>query len=143
METIPEARGHPAVHGHSDPRIVLAADAVSVDPDDVLSVGPFEELDIGAGDAVHPDVEQLSERSVRPALDHQVELVIDTEAAGKLDRSPKKIHIFPALTLRHSGSDKGPGEVLAHAPAEAPGVDLICTCGGRRSRQCQLGMARR
>ena len=91
----------------------LAADAVGIDPDDVLAVGPFHELDVGAGDAVEPGVEQLAEAAVGIALEHQVEAVVDAEAVGERDRAGEQSDIFAALA---SGTPAASSESVRSAP---------------------------
>src|SRR5205823_11069965 len=52
VEALAEARGHAARDRQAHRRVRVAADAVGIDPDDLLAVGPFQKLDIGACDAV-------------------------------------------------------------------------------------------
>jgi hypothetical protein len=62
------------------PWLCLAADAVAVDPQISPAVGPFEQLDVGAGDAVEADIKQAA---LSARLVDQVELVLDAEAVGE------------------------------------------------------------
>src|SRR5689334_6698046 len=120
---------------------ILAADAVGVDPDHAPAVGPFEQLHIGACDAVEADVKQLTKLPVGLAFEHQVKSVVDAEAVDEPDRSPQHSDISPALLLRHAGGDERCGEVLPNPTCEAPRVNagLRRAVGRARSWRCADG----
>ena len=58
VKTLRQSRRHPSVDRQLDALRILAADAITIDPDDRLAVRPFEKFDIGARDAVHADVDK-------------------------------------------------------------------------------------
>src|SRR3954447_2140468 len=73
METLAEARGHMARDRKAHGRRGFTADAVGIEPDDGLAVGPFEELDVGAGDTVETRIDELPGLPVLAAQDDEVE----------------------------------------------------------------------
>src|SRR6476469_6077327 len=59
VEPLAEARCEPAMDRKADARLILAPDAIGVDPDDVFAVRPFQKLDVGAGDSVEANIQEL------------------------------------------------------------------------------------
>src|SRR5690349_21455280 len=102
---------------------ILGAEAVSIDPHHGLSVGPFEQLDVGACDPVEADVKQLAEFPVGLAFENHIKSVVDAEPIGEPDRSAQHCYIGTALRFWHAGGDERCGEVLPNPAGEAPGVD--------------------
>src|SRR3954468_1902757 len=102
MEAASEPTGDAPVDGHLHALTLLAANTVAVDPDHLLAVGPFEQLDIGAGDPVEAHIQKPSFRS---GFVDEVELVLDTEAIGEADRASEDADIFAADALGHLGLD--------------------------------------
>jgi hypothetical protein len=145
VEALSEAGGEAAVHRESHARIVLASDAVGIDPDDVFSVGPLQQFDISTRDAIEADIQKLPELAVGGPLDHEVELVVDAEAIGERDRTTENGHIVPALALRHTGGGEGFGEIPVDPTSEALRAELRRDHGrrlrGRRGECPDLGLA--
>ena len=78
----------------------------------------FISSDIGAGDAIEPDVDELAKAAVVAPLDHQVEAVVDAEFAGQRNCARQDSDIFAALRLGHAGIAQRGGEVRADPARE-------------------------
>ena len=119
METLSKGGGEAAFDRKPDARAVFSSDPVRIDPDCAFPVGPLEELDVGARDAVEADVQELAEFAFAAALDDEVEAIVYAETVCKTERPRQDGNILLALDLGHAGRAERIGEVLADDSGES------------------------